>query len=104
MHGEYLQGHGYRGGTARWLTVNFRPRSDYCLAAYDVDSSAHAGASTVVSLIEHLRVLFTPFACLPFRKLGDLHEAVDCLADKSKSFYTSSFVFEGRLQLDLLAL
>lgn len=79
-------------------------RSDYCLAVYDVDRSTHSGPTSILTTFDHLRSIFIPFAELPFRKLDDLHAAVDCLADKSKSFYTSSFVFEGRLQLDLLAL
>ncbi len=71
---------------------------------HDAAEATNAGASYLATLLDHLRAVVIPYNALPFRKLSDLHDAVACLADKSKSFYTSSFVFEGRLQLDLLAL
>jgi len=71
---------------------------------YDLDSKASSRGPSIRSLLKHLRTVFAPFADLPFRKLSDLHAATGCLAEKSKSFYVSSFVFEGRLQLDLLIL
>ncbi|KAK4054029.1 hypothetical protein OIO90_003674 [Microbotryomycetes sp. JL221] len=72
---------------------------DYCLAVHDVSRSA--SNPTLSSLAK--TVVLDP-RDLPHEILHNLAHSVYLLQVKSKSFYTGSILFEGRLKLDLLSL
>ncbi|KDE03949.1 hypothetical protein MVLG_05583 [Microbotryum lychnidis-dioicae p1A1 Lamole] len=78
---------------------------DYCLAIYDAPSN-HEFKRTWKQrpILGLLRTVVTRPQSLPHARLADLSAAVGLLREKSKSFYTANFVFEGRLQLNLLSL
>lgn len=75
-------------------------RSDYCLALYDVQHLSPS-EQTLERLVG--TVFFDPKKT-PFSRVNDLRSAALILQAKSKSFAAGCVLFEGQLQLDLLAL
>ncbi|SCV70134.1 BQ2448_1528 [Microbotryum intermedium] len=78
---------------------------DHCLAIYDATPNYEFSSTTKHRpIFGLLRTVVTRPQSLPYARLSDLNAAVALLREKSKSFYTANFVFEGRLQLNLLSL
>ena len=80
-------------------------RSDKSLAIHDLYPDVYPlKPATFPSPISVIRSMITPPSHYPPERLEDLRIALSLLEKKSKSFYTASMVFEGRLKLDLLSL
>lgn len=78
---------------------------DKSLAIHDVFHEHYPlGPAQFPSPVSVIRSMTTPPSAYASSRLSDLQVALSLLKDKSKSFYTASMVFEGKLKLDLLSL
>jgi 15-cis-phytoene synthase/lycopene beta-cyclase len=81
-------------------------RSDLAWAIHDAcpDEYGRRSPGAVPPITSIARALVAPFTPNMHMRLDELQKSLAILKDKSKSFYTASMLFEGRLRLDLLAL
>lgn len=78
---------------------------DKSLAIHDVYPDLYPlRSSQFPSPVSVMRSILTSPDSYPPNRLSDLKVALSLLKDKSKSFYTASMIFEGKLKLDLLSL
>ena len=89
----------------RRQTIADNLRSDKSLAIHDLYPDFYPlKPASFPSPISVMRSMIAPPSTYPPERLEDLRIALSLLEKKSKSFYTASMVFEGRLKLDLLSL
>jgi 15-cis-phytoene synthase/lycopene beta-cyclase len=99
------QRHLVRSSSLSLVTTQTK-NSDFVWAIHDAwpEQYGRRSPGAIPPLSSLVRSLAVPYSPAMLNRLEELQKALRILKDKSKSFYTASMLFEGRMRLDLLSL